>query len=244
MLIREVVWVMAGGSTDGSGLGSTTPAYSGGAGSTSTSTSSINDIINNLKNPCFYNIAQNLTTSNMKNAIADIINQFKISDQLNITFIEDSTISVPAKNVSGNTNDFTILINPSKFNSNASMEYKTITVLHEIIHAEIDLHSIGIQTNQQMDHLQILCGYIDKMSVAMTALFPNMTLNEAESLCFDGLNDLIVNNNNDPLWTDWSTIWNQALGHYGLNQDPSSLNNIGIAIQKYELGQQGSTPCN
>jgi hypothetical protein len=203
--------------------------------------SSINNINNQLKNPCLNWVANKMINSTLKNTITDILqNTFNVSDKLNVSFQESTANNFeswtqPGTLTNGVLNEI-IYLNPnmlfnSNTNMNASQEYIASLLIHEIIHTYLDVNTTLSGNLQQ--HTEMLKGYIDKMAASLQGFYPNITLQQARSLSLQGLGSDVTS----------SSAFSSLLSQYGFNRDPSSPNNYANYAQQFQTNNIG-TNCN
>jgi hypothetical protein len=114
---------------------------SGGSGSFSLNFEDFNTtrIVDNLTDPCFKAVLNDLINKNVNNVVGDMVREFVIDPNSKITFIQKPEV----KKIDGtqlyaafypNTN--TIALSETRL-KNASIEFIAITIIHELFHAKI-----------------------------------------------------------------------------------------------------------
>jgi hypothetical protein len=208
-----------------------------GGGSGSNVPNNNNDVKNNLKDPCLKALVNILLQSNIENKITDILNNvFGTGSSINLYFQEDYTITKDANTIPyviQGTNTLTKIvtnINPNNFDPNASKEYKTAVIMHEIIHAYLDVNPSVLSNMTQ--HSYMLENYIDILSGSLQNFFPNMTTDQATSLALYGLGPDVIN----------STAFADALKKYGFDNNGGPTSYARYA-QEFEFGGLGEI-CN
>jgi hypothetical protein len=231
------VYIDLGGSS-GTGLNSSTPTYNG-VGGTTTSTSSVNNIINQLKDPCFKSLANKMINNNLQNIATNILqNTFGVSPKINLIFAESTTIvdksgnpvaaqTSPNYNSSTNVLDITTYIRLDQFDPNASQEYKASILIHEIVHAYIYANPSVL--NGLTQHTYMLQNYINGISNSLQSFF-SILPKQAASLAIGGLGDDIKG----------TPAFNDALSKYGFNSDTQSADNYANFSQQFEYGTIGT----
>jgi hypothetical protein len=120
----------------------------------------------------------------------------------------------------------TIFINSSKL-ANASQEYITSVILHEMAHSVLTRH--GINTGILNQHGWMTLNYVDQLSLSLRSFHPNLDLNSANSMALQGLGafppDLSL------------------LNKYGFNNDNTSSNHWQNLAQQYYTSTLGTPKC-
>ena len=120
----------------------------------------------------------------------------------------------------------TIFINSSKL-ANASQEYITSVILHEMAHSVLTRH--GINTGILNQHGWMTLNYVEQLSLSLRSFYPNLDLNSGNSMALQGLGafppDLSL------------------LNKYGFNNDNTSSNHWQNLAQQYFTSTLGTPKC-
>jgi len=205
----------------------------GGGGGSSSPVDKTKDVKNNLKEECLKALVNTLLNSTIENKITQILNRtFGQNSTVTLYFEEDYTIPIEASTqpyVIQGTNDITKIItriNPSKFDENASKEYKTVVIMHEVIHAFLDMNPSMLKNLTQ--HAFMLNNYVDILSTTLQDFFPSMTTDQANSLALYGLGKDVTN----------SAAFDEALKKYGFDRNGGTTDYSNLAMQ-YRFGSLG-----
>jgi hypothetical protein len=221
-------------------------AGGGGGGAAS----ALTDVKNKVKDQCIKKVVDQIMQSKLNsNTITDILNNiFSINSNINITFVEDPTMvnsngePVDARTShnpnSINPTDIVISLNTTTL-TGTSQEYKAATIIHEIIHASLDVSNASLSTpidfySQYFQHSDMLEKYMEDMSSGLHDFFPYLSMNAARSLCLNGLGDTVTNSQE---FTNYITKW-------GFNRNPSSPDNWAALMFQYKVAENIGIKCN
>ena len=169
---------------------------SGGGGGGNSSPMNFSDynyskITNNLTNPCFIQVLQELQAGNAYGRVGEILRKFGLENSgLNFTINEkEIPISYSKTKVNGleydivnrnfgNTIDNTISLNPVTLNQ-ASKEFIAATILHEMLHVYINIDGLT-------EHNQIIENYTNGISEMLISIY-HMSPVEAKNISYSGL---------------------------------------------------------
>ncbi|MEN9960117.1 MAG: hypothetical protein RL045_368, partial [Bacteroidota bacterium] len=155
---------------------------SGGAGSSSLYFEDFNTtrIINNLTDPCFKAVLNDLINKNVNNVVGDMVRKFVNNPRSKITFNQkfEVTKNGVQLNASFDPNTNVITLSESKL-QNASKEFIAIVIIHELFHAEI-------RNLEQQDHTKMLNDYVIPAGAYIKELY-NLDSRIAENLFISGL---------------------------------------------------------
>lgn len=222
-----------------------------GFGGETVAIGSLNEIKDSLNNKCLKSITSQIMSSSsyIYNDITLILkNIFSINDKINLVFRENPNlvnrtgVPIEANTINyfdslTNMNNFTITLNPTLLDS-TSQEFKTAVIIHEIIHAGIR-YSYNNQGypfdifNQTITHQDMLSKYMEEMSTALVAYFPNMTMNQARSLSLFGLGSEVQSS---PQFANYIAL-------YGFNANGGTDDWSEYAL-KYKVADNFGTKCN
>lgn len=196
---------------------------SAGKGAGASNITALKDVKNNIQNPCLKNAFDKINNASAASTDIGWILQgvFNIWDETDLTIMESSTLpdTVDAQTNSGVGGTYfttTIKLN-SHILPNASQEYIAVTIYHEILHSFLDYTGKRGELNQH----NIIVNYIDKMKATLQRYFPNLSSNEAEALCWGGLQDT----------ADWKDM---------VTDNPTKVPNIIIINQNHRKGKSGT----
>jgi hypothetical protein len=156
---------------------------SGGSGSFSLNFEDFNTtrIVDNLTDPCFKAVLNDLINKNVNNVVGDMVREFVIDPNSKITFIQKPEV----KKIDGtqlyaafypNTN--TIALSETRL-KNASIEFIAITIIHELFHAKIG-------KTEQIDHTKMLTKFVIPAAEYIDSLY-KLNPRTAQNLFIDGL---------------------------------------------------------
>lgn len=199
------------------------PYFGSGGGGGNSSPLNFSDynyakITNNLTNPCFIQVLEELQAGNAYGRVGEILRKFGLENSgLNFTINEkEIPISYSKTKVNGleydivnrnfgNTIDNTITLNPVTLNQ-ASKEFIAATILHEMLHVYINIDGLT-------EHNQIIENYTNGISEMLISIY-HMSSSEAKNISFSGL---------------------RSTGFYTKNILPNSIlhNSINLSISNY-----------
>ncbi|NHA06478.1 hypothetical protein G7092_21900 [Mucilaginibacter sp. HC2] len=189
-----------------------------------------NIVINDVKDSCLKTTLDVMINSNLSGKIAFIINDvFNSSDRVNLTFQDYSDTSpnappaitdLPIK-ANGAYNE-TINLNMGQL-KDASMEFKTIIAIHEILHAYMNYNKeyYGLALQQ---HQAIAQKYVGDIKTFVQGLYPTLSDPDAYAIILNGMKDVYKDAN----------AYQSLLNSYNTNQ----------ANYEYQRAGIYGTPCN
>ncbi len=159
------------------------------------------EILNHVTDPCLRNSVDNAISKDCRNKITGFVNTvFGSGNQFNLQFLNSYFPAGDLRDaetvvayVSGSTISLSIItFNLNQLN-NASVEYITATILHEVIHAWIDFqYPAGTAlTQHEMMASQYRRGLIE---AALQQMFTGMSPQEASDLSWGGLQNTTAYN--------------------------------------------------
>ena len=187
---------------------------------------SVINITNSVNNPCLRAIITQLTSDNtIQTDVTDILrNTFGVNDQVNITFGEavlTGANSTTDANTSGSQlNNMDVVFNTPMI-TNATKEFLLETTMHEIFHAYLYVNPAISRGFSQ--HAYMIQNYVNAEVTTLRAVFPNLSVHDAECLVLAGYGDL------DP------TTLNTAIVLYNL-----TINDVIITNNLYKSGNKGT----
>lgn len=205
----------------------------GGNGSGSNTGGNFRQLTNLTTSPCISSTVQNIINSGYKGIIAKMLyHQFGANNsQYSIEFTEqvrsDNNLGVHAVIRS---DLFEINLN-TRLLQNATKELIASTILHETMHAIFTIRKMNdnsfthLSYNEWFQHQMMATAYIDDMSNGLREMFPNLPLEDAKALSWEGLQKTQA-------WTDL------------LAKNPSEANDIALKGDEYEAGHTKGTRCN
>lgn len=196
-----------------------------------------------LERPCYIDTYNMLTSENCMSMMTQILqNVFGCSDYINLVFRQSSSTHIPfsraAQTTAGRYNQggpiyVSITLNDNVMKS-SSKEFIMETLLHEIIHAYLDvqyLEQTGAVTSppeqELIQHMLMGYTYTDMVRYTLQMHFPNLTNNEVHAMILGGLPD-----SNDP---QYNYNYNQLLANYNINRSY-----IEQVIHEHKSGFTGS----
>lgn len=152
----------------------------------------IQDIINNITDPCLKAMVETSINGNLKNEISSTINSaFGSNPDLDLVFFNDSfPINLDGTSMAtGNLNSFCKIEITLNTSLNASTkEYIAATIIHEALHAFITLSETTNGSNNTNSHeLLALSANFEKMVLALKEMYPNLSDSDARDLTWGGL---------------------------------------------------------
>ena len=153
-------------------------------------------VSDNMTDPCFSNTLTRLSNNNWKGTANDILNQFNISPNYNIIFLNSEAPGDShndGDHIMLNSENHEITLNNNAL-TGASQNYIAATILHETIHAL--LGSQG-KTDELIHHNEMANQYVYKMAHALELTFL-MSNAEATALTWGGLGDTVAWQNLSP----------------------------------------------
>jgi hypothetical protein len=181
---------------------------------------SVNTITNLLNNPCFKGVLNNMISGGFKSELTSILTStFGTSDDVNLTFKnlnEPSGFGDAGTNGSGSNGVYNIVttLNTTAL-QNASREFVTETIFHEVIHAYLNINSTLRGSMPQ--HCEMIEAYVGCELAAMQEIFPTLSSHDGLCMILGGMADVQQYDN---------TTYNTVLANYNLTtNDVSTTNN-------------------
>jgi hypothetical protein len=165
------------------------------------------DIMNQLQSPCFVNAFAKINDPQVSGRVGDIFDfdmakllheRFGVNSVYNLKISEGVIPIDPVTGRSpdgvttnyGNATTF-VKINTNLLQSNASQEYVVATLLHEFVHALINVQAPPGNTDRNFannfEHAEMAEDYIRIYSILLRKHFPNLSTVEARELAWGGL---------------------------------------------------------
>lgn len=192
------------------------------------------DVQNEIETPCLHNQVESIRNSDVQSTIQEIFNDVfdNTSGNNMYRFTESYNPPYPARTYLESANPLQLRTDLNRtLLLNASLEYTTIVIYHEIVHAI--LYNQGQQGS--LHHSEILHNYIDELATSAISLFPNLSLTDARAIAMFGLGDIA---NSNP------SVNNQVASQFGLSTN--QISEIGTSYRRDNT--QGNvkkgTPCN
>jgi len=155
-------------------------------------------IINQVKDPCLYNVVQGTLDQDIKGEISEILYSLGESTAVKISIKDVASLADGADDALNGTFitengvtklDLTISLNLSNLHSSqrtASQEFVAGTIIHEAIHAYFRFKMGSDEKIDQMDHKTMSESYVAPMVTYLRSLY-GMTNKEASSIVWRGL---------------------------------------------------------
>jgi hypothetical protein len=187
-----------GGDPDGEN-----PGGGGGTGGGPTSgviTVAPATVITNLQTPCLQSVYNEVTSSNLANDVAFMLEVvFGFDNKINVTFGEDPSMPndviaetyAVKKDPVNNLYDIEVNLNPNVL-QNASKEFIADTYYHEIIHAVLDVNKFSWDETQQ--HVYMAANHVKLMVDALQEVYPHLSKSEAARITIGGFGELQQSN--------------------------------------------------
>jgi hypothetical protein len=146
-------------------------------------------VLNETVTPCLYDQIETVRNLGIQSKIAEIFEEIfdnNLEDQM-YRFTESLNPNYPAQTQMVDDTPFQVLTDlNTTLLSNASREYTTLLIFHEIIHAI--LYYQGLQGS--LHHSEILEQYVNEIAQVGQAMFPSLSLQDARSLAMAGLENV------------------------------------------------------
>lgn len=215
------------------------PPPPGGGGSDNVTVQNVTD---NLKNPCLEAIKNKVTDANVKSFITDLFNKTYISygNSMNVEFDEDATLKYANGNPQASQstaiisqNLWKVTLNPN-FAASSSQEFMAGALIHELVHSFIFVYQAYNPANKDFSdpgtHAAMLQDWINRESSLLQSTY-NMPSADATAVALEAISDILVNDNLTPI----AAMDKFVQDHYGTTISAAH----GIASQ-YEDGQKGT----
>lgn len=182
--------------------------------------------------PCIYNQIEAIRNANLQTEIQEIFSRVFDNELVpnSYTFIESVNIDRPARTEVTNFNplQITTTLNTSIL-ANASNEYNTIVIYHEIIHSI--LYHQGLIAS--LHHSDILENYVDELVQIGQFFFPSVPLQDFQALALLGLRDI----SNTQAYLD-------LMDEFELTTENISETGLSYRRDEVEGSTKKGTPCN
>ncbi len=189
---------------------------------------------NRVNTPCLRNQIEAVRANDIVTDIQQIFSDVFDNDSGNnmYSFTESLNPNYPARTFLESTNSLQLRTDlNSTLLSNASLEYTTLVIYHEIVHAI--LYNNGMSS--ELHHPTILAEYIDQLANSAISIFPNLPLQDARAIALFGLGGLA---NSNP------TVYDQVAGQYNLNREQISETGTSYRRDNEPGNIKKGTPCN
>jgi len=139
-------------------------------------------IIDNLTDPCFKAILNDLINKNMNNVVRDMVSEFVNDPNSKITFNQQFEVTKKGKQLYGSFDPNTSVITLSESQlKNASIEFIAVVIIHELFHAKIG-------NTELFDHTKMLNEFVIPAGDYIEKLY-NLNSRTAQNLFIAGLKD-------------------------------------------------------
>lgn len=206
----------------------------GGTSSNSSGSNSVKTITIDISDPCIKDAVDMATNKNLQNYIQTTFNKlFSGSEQFTV-YIEDGIL---ANNVFGAAKpinksngywDIQITLNKNLLKG-ASKEIMVATLYHEMIHGMFDANKVQnndpLSWNEKFQHQIMSSSYVERISIGLMEVFPNLVKEDADALAWGGLSGTLI-------WESWKTT------------NPKDFNDMLLRGDQYEAGHTKGTRCN
>lgn len=197
----------------------------------------------NITDPCLKSVVDVFLSGAFDNPVTQILKKFGMNDKINLNFVQNDTITrssdhsqlLEAKTVfaPNSLNDQIIYLN-SEAMFESTKEYKAGRIIHEIIHANLNLKLNFSLDEQTIQHYDMLEFYMDTMSYSLKNFFPNLTMKECFSLSLEGLGPKVKESESFKLY----------LTKVKLNTLTNSSDNFANFSEQHRVGNEGvGTKC-
>ncbi|WP_254561396.1 hypothetical protein [Dyadobacter diqingensis] len=156
----------------------TAPPPGEGGSLTTTTSPPASSIKNELRSKCFKDVFNNLLSAQFNNKVQTILSNFNKSSTLSFTIKDAATMSDGNTQKAAETLGNQIVLN-STLMANASQEFVTATIYHEVLH-------VFINNTETYDHNKMSTEYVTPMIQALMSWFP-LSYEDAEALAWSGL---------------------------------------------------------
>jgi|GEM_PF-4393066 len=189
---------------------------------------------NNLTTPCLYDLIEKIRNNNFVNKIQKLFRDVFDNEQGNsmYSFTESANPIYTARTFLETRNGRQVRTDlNTQVLSAASLEYNTIIVYHEIIHAIL----FSQQLDGSLHHTAILESYVEQLAQSAVSLFPNLPHQDALAIALFGLGDIA---DQEP------EVYSSVAANLGLTIE--EISNIGTSYRRDNVAgniKRGS-PCN
>ena len=216
-------------------------AFCNGGGSSGGS--SFVQVKENITDPCLKSVVDVFLNGAFDNSVTQILKKFGMNDKINLNFVQNDTITrssdhsqlLESKTVfaPNSLNDQIIFLNSAAM-SESTKEYKAGRIIHEIIHANLNLKLNFSLDEQMIQHADMLAFYMDTMAYSLKNFFPNLSLRECYSLSLEGLGEKVTK----------SQVFIDFIESKGFNNFDNNVDNYSYFSKMHEAGNDSvGTKC-
>lgn len=186
---------------------------------------------NNVRTPCLHDRIEAIRNDDLSTDVQDILDEaFDNDDSPNsFAFTESTTLDKPARTEVVNDVPLQVMTTLHKtVLQNASNEYITIIIYHEIIHGILFYQN----KTEDLHHTEILNKYLEELIGVGNHYFPNMADKDIAAIALSGLTSISGTN-----------AYADALTNYGLTQ--AEVGSISLSYRRDDVpgNVKKGTPC-
>ncbi len=186
---------------------------------------------NNVQTPCLADLIESIRSAELQNRIQQMFTQLfdNTTTLRGFIFTEGNNMTEPASTRvdSWAPLQITTTLNTAVL-SNASEEYTTIVIYHEIVHGI--LYAQGKQGDLQ--HAEILENYINDLVNAAIDLYPNLSVQDARAIAMNGLANI-----------SGSQAYQDVAANFGLTLTTIAQISLSYRRDNRPGNQPNGTPC-
>ncbi len=210
------------------------PIGGGGTSSNRGGNNSVKTININISDTCIKDAVDMATNKNLQNYIQTTFNKlFSGSEQFTV-YIEDGILANDVFGAAKPINkgngywDIQITLNKNLLKG-ASKEIMVATMYHEMIHGMFVANKVQnndpLSWNEKFQHQILSSSYVERISIGLREVFPNLVKEDADALAWGGLSGTLI-------WESWKTT------------KPKDFNDMLLRGDQYEAGHTKGTRCN
>ncbi|MFC6100886.1 hypothetical protein [Olivibacter domesticus] len=187
------------------------------------------EVTDEFSNPCFSAVLSRINNGQLNNFISQVLTgMFGTSELFLVRFYDEPLPNYLDGDTRAQRNpdgSYTIQIAlNSDVLAGAAQEYIAATIMHEVVHAYMDVRGNPLKDQNYLQHMEMAAFYVSKMQHGLMETFPGITADPAEALAWGGLRE--------------SLSWQSMVG-----SSPTKANQIVNTNSQYRTGGAG-THCN
>lgn len=187
---------------------------------------------NNVRTPCLYDKVENLRNADLKSKIRDIFDRVFDNDDTPNSFVFTEAPSFDKPATTELIRQIPLQVQTTLNTSilkNASNEYVTIAIFHEIMHGVLYYQGKA----DSLHHAAILDSYIGELVQVGQSFFPNTSLKDIRGIALVGLGEEVSN----------SQAYQDLLTQFGLTK--AEVSSIGLSYRRDNVAgnEKKGTPC-
>lgn len=208
------------------------------------SNSSVQDLTNNVTNPCLLEVYNRITASGYKNKVAQMLNNFTSNTTICVTINQTTGLSDSRYGETYGTGgeNYNIDLNVNVL-PHCSQEWVALNYFHEAIHAYLKNHLNDWDFQNNSEHKQMFENYFTDMVSSIKSLFPGLSDRDARCLVFYQMSVAEADDTSAPENQRAFSLMKNAILARILNLDPTLHDEDGVlnAAQEYDQHHGGGT---